>query len=354
MSLLSQISALDIEGVKWSKLQRWIRATVDNAGISYALAYPLTDILPGDTEGVKWAKLGAWVKLLADNIGSVSGAPGGNDGDIQFNDNGVFGGIPATGTGDVVRSIMGELEGFILTGAEQVDASAIVGTEIDVTLPETTVSLTSSPTLTFSATPTAGTQFRVTLNADSSQRTVTSPSSYSVNRQGNITSVVVPASGTVVLLFRRTASRWEVFGDPVYGFSLGPSLGDGEYTGITEPGVAGAALAFGDLCYLNNDDSRWELVDANLSDGYNKKLGICVQAAASDGDATTLLLIGKIRADSKFPTLTVGAPAYMSETAGAIVVTAPSTSGAAVRIAGFGNTADELYFNPSPDTIVLT
>jgi len=124
---------------------------------------------------------------------------------------------------------------------------------------------------------------------------------------------------------------------------------DGKYCGITEAGTAGAALAFGDLCYFNNEDSRWELVDANLSDGYNKKLGICVLAAGADGNATEMLLYGKVRADAVFPTLTIGAPAYISETAGDIVVAQPTTTDAAIRIVGFGNTADELMFNPSPD-----
>lgn len=147
--------------------------------------------------------------------GGGSGTPGGSNGQVQYNNAGAFGGLNTTGTGDVVKNVDPTLDGFILTGSERVTASAIVATEIDVTLPETTVSLTSSPTLTFSATPAAGTKFWVTLNADGTQRTATIPSSYSINRQGNITSVVVPASGTVVLLFRRTASRWEVFGDPI-------------------------------------------------------------------------------------------------------------------------------------------
>lgn len=124
---------------------------------------------------------------------------------------------------------------------------------------------------------------------------------------------------------------------------------DGKYSGIVEGGTAGATLVFGDLCYLNDNDSRWELVDANLSDGYDKKLGVCVLAAASDGDATKMLLYGKVRADSAFPALTVGGPAYMGETAGDIVTTAPATTDAAVRVVGFGNTADELHFHPSPD-----
>lgn len=127
---------------------------------------------------------------------------------------------------------------------------------------------------------------------------------------------------------------------------------DGKYCGIVEAGTAGAALAFGDLVYFQASDSRWELVDANLSAGYDKKLGICVLAAAADGDATKIMLYGKIRADAVFPTFTIAAPVYMSETAGDVVVTQPTTADVAIRIVGFGNTADELYFNPSNDYMV--
>jgi len=124
------------------------------------------------------------------------------------------------------------------------------------------------------------------------------------------------------------------------------------YSGITETGVAGATLIFGDLCYFDVDDSRWEKVDANVADGYDKKLGICVLAAAADASATKMLLIGKIRADTPFPTLTIGAPVYISETAGEIVVAQPTTADVCIRIIGFANTANELFFNPSNDYIV--
>lgn len=135
------------------------------------------------------------------------------------------------------------------------------------------------------------------------------------------------------------------------GFKLDSALSaDGKYSGICEDGIAGVTLAFADLCYLNDNDSRWELVDANLSDGYNKKLGICVLAAANDGSSTKMLLWGKIRA-TVFPTLTVGAPVYISETAGDIVVDQPTTSLVCIRIVGFGNTAAELFFCPSSDYI---
>jgi len=286
-----------------------------------------------------------------------------------------------TGTGALVLGTNPSLAGYTLTGARVVTPTTLAGTEVDVTKPESVKALSSSPTLTFSnATPTTGTEFRLTLTADGTDRTATIPSSFSINLGQNRTTIPVPANNTAALTFRYTGARWEVFGDPVatvgsgsYVLATAPTLSgavqldenasialdpagsaDGKFSGISISGTAGATLAFGDLCYLNNDDSRWELADANLSDGYDKLLGMCVRAAASDGDPTRLLLFGQIRADAKFPTLTVGAPAYMSETAGAVVVTAPSTSGEAVRVVGHALTADEMLFNPSSTTVVLS
>lgn len=123
---------------------------------------------------------------------------------------------------------------------------------------------------------------------------------------------------------------------------------DGTYCGITEAGTAGSALAFGDLVYLQASDSRWELTDADADATAGPlKLGMCVLAAAADGDPTVILLIGKIRADANFPTLTIGAPVYVSTTTGDVQVAQPSGTDDVIRIVGYGNTADELYFNPA-------
>lgn len=125
---------------------------------------------------------------------------------------------------------------------------------------------------------------------------------------------------------------------------------DGKWSGFVEAGTAGAALAFGDLVYFQTADSRWELASAdNAAAGHNLKLGICVLAAAGDASATNVLIWGKVRADAVFPALTIGAPVYMGTTAGDIVTTAPSGTTDIIRIVGYGNTADELYFNPSND-----
>ncbi|MCK9629705.1 MAG: hypothetical protein M0R37_14090, partial [Bacteroidales bacterium] len=123
---------------------------------------------------------------------------------------------------------------------------------------------------------------------------------------------------------------------------LKSGLSDLEWTGITEAGTAGASLAFGDLVYLNNEDSKWELADAGEADAYDKKVGICVLTAAENA-ATEVLLFGKVRCDALFPTMTVGNPVYMSDTAGDITGSAPANA----RIVGYSSTADELFFCPT-------
>lgn len=125
---------------------------------------------------------------------------------------------------------------------------------------------------------------------------------------------------------------------------------DGTYSGIAIAGTAGATLAFGDVIYLAAADSRWELADASAASTSGSVLvGMCVLAAAADGDPTVVLLQGNVRADTAFPALTVSAPVYISETAGDVTNTAPTTTDSVTRVLGFGLTADSMYFNPSGD-----
>lgn len=130
---------------------------------------------------------------------------------------------------------------------------------------------------------------------------------------------------------------------------LDPTLSaDGTWSGIMQAGTAGATLAFGDLVYLAAADSRWELADADAaSTSGDVVLGICVLAAASDGDTTNILLYGKVRADAAFPALTIGAPVYVGTTAGDVQTAQPSGTDDVIRVVGFGLTADVLLFNPS-------
>jgi hypothetical protein len=139
-------------------------------------------------------------------------------------------------------------------------------------------------------------------------------------------------------------------------FRLDPTLSaDGKWTGTIVYGTAGATLAFGDLVYLAAADSRWELVDASaVGTSGTVLIGMCIFAAAADGIATRVLLHGTVRADAAFPTFTVSAPIYASETAGDVTNTAPTTADAVVRVVGYGIDGNTMYFNPSPDHITHT
>lgn len=128
---------------------------------------------------------------------------------------------------------------------------------------------------------------------------------------------------------------------------------DGTWSGIMEAGTAGEALSFGFSVYLKTSDSRWYQTDADADATAGAvKIGMCVLAAAGAASATNILLVGKIRADAQFPTFTVGVPVYLSTTTGALQTAQPSGTDDVIRIVGYGNTGDELYFHP--DNTYLT
>ncbi len=127
---------------------------------------------------------------------------------------------------------------------------------------------------------------------------------------------------------------------------------DPSATGITtnEFNSGYSSTAIGDLVYLDTS-ATWQKADADASAAtYSSMLGIALSVAAS-GAAVNVLLQGFIYAGTPFPTLTIGAPIYMSATAGAITQTAPVTTDSATRIIGYAVHADKMYFNPSNDWI---
>ena len=130
------------------------------------------------------------------------------------------------------------------------------------------------------------------------------------------------------------------------------ALADEKWSGTTLIGTAGATLAIGDLCYLAST-GKWLLLDGILDGtdtGYDKKLGICVDAS-TDTNPTEMLLDGLI-ASAAFPAFTIGSAVYASDTAGDMIVAQPSTTNFAIRIMGYATSATVLHFSPSPDYIV--
>ncbi len=124
---------------------------------------------------------------------------------------------------------------------------------------------------------------------------------------------------------------------------------DGAYSGITMTATAGYTQAFGDLVYLSSVDSRWEAADADAATTGDRMLAMVV-VAGTDGNACTLLMMGTIRADAKFPALTIGSAVYVGEAAGEIQVAIPTGADNVIRRVGYALTADSIYFNPSMDS----
>jgi len=141
------------------------------------------------------------------------------------------------------------------------------------------------------------------------------------------------------------------------GLILDASLSaDQKWSGIVEAGTAGATLDFGDIVYHSVGDGEWMLAkaDATATSGA-VKLGINVTVAqVANGNAMTVLLFGKVRSDADYA-FTVDAPVFISAaTAGDMTSTAPTgTTNFVVRIVGYGNTADELFFCPDNSYVEL-
>lgn len=138
------------------------------------------------------------------------------------------------------------------------------------------------------------------------------------------------------------------------GIKLDPAgSADEKWTGITVTGTAGATLAVGDLCYLNSS-WKWVLADADAaSTSGSVALGLCVQAAAGDTAATTMLLIGTMRSAAFPASITGGVQLYVSQTAGDMTTTIPTGADVVVRVCGWAilTEPNTIYFNPSSDFI---
>jgi hypothetical protein len=129
---------------------------------------------------------------------------------------------------------------------------------------------------------------------------------------------------------------------------------DGKYCGITEVVTAGETVAFGEMVYLKTADSQWYLTDADADSTAGAVRVAIAVTSGTDNNTMTVMTYGKIRADAKFPTFTIGLPVYLSTTAGALQTTQPSGTDDVIRIAGYGNTGDELFFCPSNDYLTHT
>lgn len=105
------------------------------------------------------------------------------------------------------------VSGLLTTdGANVTTANAMGALAIDVTKGLNTKSISADSTFTFSATATARAWFSMLVtNSDTAAHTLTIPSSYSMTRAATVTTLVIPASGIMLLTWHYDGSVYRLF-----------------------------------------------------------------------------------------------------------------------------------------------
>ena len=122
---------------------------------------------------------------------------------------------------------------------------------------------------------------------------------------------------------------------------------DHTFTGLSAEMLAGGAIAAFDLVCVHT--TTQEVVEADASAYATARVIGIAPAAISDTATGTVLLQGFVRDDTW--AWTTGSTLYLSETAGAMTHTAPTTDGAFVNVVGVALSPDVVYINPSMDVI---
>ncbi len=150
--------------------------------------------------------------------------------------------------------------------------------------------------------------------------------------------VVIPSVSSTSTLTNKTVD---------FGATLGT---DDTYVGEVMSGLNNSGgVTQWDAVYMNSS-SAWVIADANGSGTYPAR-GLAV-ATASTGNATTVIVRGIVRNDG-WSAWTVGAPIYLSGTAGAITQTVPATSGDKVQVIGYAIASKTIFvdFNSTYVTV---
>jgi hypothetical protein len=128
-----------------------------------------------------------------------------------------------------------------------------------------------------------------------------------------------------------------------------PLLANADHTttGMTAQMLAGGDIAAFDLVCIHSVTQ--EVVEADASAAATSRVIGIAPVAISDTATGTVLLQGFVRDDTW--AWTTGGVLFLSETAGAMTHTAPTTSGAFVQAVGVALSPDVVYINPSIDVI---
>jgi hypothetical protein len=146
-------------------------------------------------------------------------------------------------------------------GSHIIPTYAITGGAVQTNQRIGGLALTGPVTLSFSATPTAGSLFAALLHADGTDRTVTVPSSKSFARGATITSFIVPANGSAHVVWYWDGTTYHIYGDPVTPAQVKAALSitAGDVSGLATVATTGAAANVSGLAPIATSGSASDL-----------------------------------------------------------------------------------------------
>jgi hypothetical protein len=161
-------------------------------------------------------------------------------------------------------------------GAIIAAGTAMTGEQINVALRDNLYSATGNVTWTHSATPAIGQIYGVTVSTDGTARTITLPvTAYSSARGANITDVTFPANATHTVFVKRTATGYQILGDPLTSLQIAELIGlsdvatsgdAADLTGTIDPDVVATGTAL-QIVRRNSLNTAFECVDAGTGTG---------------------------------------------------------------------------------------
>jgi len=130
--------------------------------------------------------------------------------------------------------------------------------------------------------------------------------------------------------------------------SFRAGVADQEYSGISERDIATAGSTVQNKVYALGSNNQWGLADANgtLASARNLLALALGTEPVSDG----MMLQGFVGMEGHG--FTIGAPIYLSNTAGTLTDTVPGSGYA--RIAGYAVTDDSIYFDPDKTWVEIS
>lgn len=225
-------------------------------------------------------------------------------------------------------------------------ATATTVNKVTITAPASSATLTiaNTKTLTVSNDATiSGTNTGDQTNITGNAGTVTTNANLSgpITSVGNTTSVnSQTGTGSTFVMNTSPTIATPTITQPTV--TLTTPTSDGTFTGpSTRSFNAGySSTAIGDLVILDSS-ATWQKADANSVSLYSGLMGVAMEVSGS-GNPVTVALSGAVVYATAFPTMTIGATLFVSETPAAITATAPTTTDSATRVIGFAIHADKI------------